>query len=105
MAAEPKKAGSIASAPPARKYEPEFKLGDSEASRPVAADGAYARISDARKALKDNKLSKDEYKKVVAQLETMMKKEIDQAKTDYKADKISKKEYKERVAAIEKKYK
>ena len=42
---------------------------------------------------------------MVAQLETMMKKEIDQAKTDYKADKISKKEYKERVAAIEKKYK
>ena len=80
-------------------------MSDSEARRPVAADGPYSRISDARKALKENKLSKDEYKKAVAQLETAMKKEIDQAKTDYKADKISKREYRDRVAAIEKKYK
>ena len=105
VAPEPKKTGSTVSAPPARQYQPEFKLSDSEARRPVAADGAYARISDARKALKENKLSKNEYKKVVAQLETVMKKEIDQAKTDYKADKISKREYRDRVAAIEKKYK
>lgn len=105
VATEPKKAASTASAPPARQYEPEFKLGGSEASRPVAADGLYARISDAKKALKENKLGKDEYKKVVARLETVMKKEIDQAKTEYKADKISKKEYKDRVELIEKKYK
>ncbi len=105
VATEPKKAASTASAPPARQYEPEFKLDDSEARRPVAADGLYARISDAKKALKENKLGKDEYKKVVARLETVMKKEIDQAKTEYKADKISKKEYKDRVELIEKKYK
>jgi hypothetical protein len=102
---EPKKTGTSASAPPAQKYEPEFKVGENEAKRPVSVSSSYTRISDAKRALKEKKLSKDEFKKVMDLLEKDKKKEIDQAKRDLKADKINKKEYKDRVDAIEKKYK
>lgn len=105
VAPEPKKAGVSAAAPPARQYEPEFKVSDSGTKQPVTANSQYARISDAKQAYKEKKLSKDEYKKVISRLEDSMKQEIDQAKRDYKADKISKKEYRDRVALIEKKYK
>ncbi len=101
---EPRKTGTPASAPAAQKYEPEFKVSDPETRRP-AAGSSYTRISDAKKALNEKKISKDEYKKAVSRLESDMKKEIDQAKRDLKADKINKKEYKDRVEAIEKKYK
>ena len=101
---EPRKTVTPASAPAAQKYEPEFKASDPETKRP-AAGSSYTRISDAKKALNDKKISKDEYKQAVNRLENDMKKEIDQAKRDYKADKINKKEYKARVEIIEKKYK
>jgi len=104
-APEAKQAGTSASAPPSRQYQPEFKLSGSDAKQPVAAPSAYARISDAKKAYKEKKITKDEYKKIVDRLEGSMRKEIDLAKTDYKADRISKKEYRDRVALIEKKYK
>ena len=93
-----------ASAPVAQKYEPEFKASDPETKRP-ATGSSYTRISDAKKALNDKKIGKDEYKKAVSRLENEMDKEIDLAKRDYKAGKINKKEYKDRVDAIEKKYK
>ena len=86
-------------------YQPEFEIGDSETKRSKEAVSPYTRISDAKKAYKEKKLGKDEYKKIVNRLEDSMGKEIDQAKTDYKADKIGKKEYKTRVEAIERKYK
>lgn len=101
---EPLKTGTSASAPPVQEYEPEFKVGDTEAKRP-AVDSAYTKISDAKKAYKEKKLTKDEYKKVVGRLEIAMKHETDQAKRDLKADKLNKKEYKNRIAAIEKEYK
>ena len=101
---EPLKTGTSASAPPVQEYEPEFKVGDTEAKRP-AVDSAYTKISDAKKAYKEKKLTKDEYKKVVGRLEIAMKNETDQAKRDLKADKLNKKEYKNRIAAIEKEYK
>jgi phospholipid-binding lipoprotein MlaA len=101
---EPQKTGTSASAPPVQEYEPEFKVGDTEAKRP-AVGSAYTKISDARKAYKEKKLTKDEYKKVVGRLESAMKNETDQAKRDLKADKLDKIEYKNRIAAIEKEYK
>ena len=95
-----------ATVPPAQKYEPEFKMGENQVKPPAgaSASSSYTRTSDARKALKDKKISKDEYKKIVDRLEKSMKQEIDQAKRDYKVDRINKKEYKDRVDAIEKKY-
>ena len=101
---EPRKTVAPVSAPAVQKYEPEFKVSDPETKRPSAVS-SYARISDAKKALNDKKINKDDYKQAVNRLENDMKKEIDQAKRDYKADKINKKEYKDRVEAIEKKYK
>jgi adenylate cyclase len=98
-------------APAAKQYQPEFNLNKSSAAQKPdvvagnAAGLAYARISDAKKAYKDKKISKDEYRKIAKLLEKQMDSEIDQAKRDYKADKISKKEYKERVSQIEKQYK
>ena len=92
-----------ASTPPP-VYQKEFSSTRNEA--PVARQpGVYAKISDAKKAYKEKKITKDEYKKIVNGLEDSMKKEVNQAKTDYKADKISKKEYKDRVETIEQKYK
>ena len=101
---EPRKTVAPVSAPAAQKYEQEFKASDPEIKRP-AMGGNYTRISDAKKALNDKKISKDEYKKAVSRLENEMDKEIDLVKRDYKADKINKKEYKDRVEIIEKKYK
>lgn len=105
VAPEPKKAGTSVSAPPARQPQSQLKASNSETKRPLMVESPYAKISDAKKAYKEKKLTKDEYKKIVERLESSMKTEISQAKTDYKADRISKKEYKERVSAIEKKYK
>ena len=85
-------------------YQKEFATTKTEA--PVVNQPlAYVKISDAKKALKEKKISKDQYKKIVDGLEDSMKKEVSQAKSDYKADKITKKEYKDRIEAIEKKYK
>ncbi len=100
-----KTAGVPAPTATTRSYQSEFKLSDSEARQPAAMTSAYSRISDARKAYKEKKITKDEYKKIVDRLESDMKKEINLAKADYKADRISKKEYRDRVGLIEKKYK
>jgi class 3 adenylate cyclase len=105
VAPDTKTAVKSAAAPPPRQFQQEFKLSGSEAGKPGVASSPYARISDARRALKENKLGRDEYKRVVARLETAMKTEIDQAKSDYKADRITRKEYRDRVGLIEKKYK
>ena len=92
-------------APPAPTYQKEFSPAK-KAEAPVARQpGIYTKISDAKKAYKEKKITKDEYKKIVNGLEDSMEQEIKQAKSDYKSDKISKKEYKDRVEVIEKKYK
>jgi class 3 adenylate cyclase len=105
VAPEPKKTVTSASAPLTKQNQPEFKNSDGVARRPVAVANPYPRISIAKKAYKDKKISKDEYKNIVERLETSMKTEIGEAKADYKSDRITKKEYKDRVDAIEKKYK
>jgi class 3 adenylate cyclase len=90
-----------------RQYQPEFTLGKGAppATTPAPAGQTYARISDAKRAYKEEKIGKDQYKRIVAGLEHQMSQEIDQARRDYKAEKIGKKEYRDRVEAIEKKYK
>lgn len=114
----------IASLP---RYQPEFKVGERPESKVTSTPAqpsyqkefvttkselpvvhrpnTYSKISDAKKAYKDRKISKDEYKKIANDLENSMEQEIKQAKNDYKTEKISKKEYKDRIEAIEKKYK
>lgn len=88
---------------PAPHYQPEFTVTTTD--KAAAAAPAYTRISDAKKAYKDEKITKDEYKRIVNRLEDQMDRDIDQAKRDYKAGKIDKKAYKERVSNIEKQYK
>jgi class 3 adenylate cyclase len=98
--ASPAKPATVQPAPAATasapQYQQEFNLPKPQ---------TYTRISDAKRAYKDGRLGKDEYKKIVNQLENQMDREIDQAKRDYKGKKIDKKTYKDRIAAIEKKYK
>ena len=101
---EPRRIVTPASAPAAQRYEPGFNLSNPETKRPVAVS-SYTRISDAKRAYNEKKISKDEYKQAVSRLEIEIKKEVDQAKHDYKTDKINRREYKDRVEAIEKKYK
>lgn len=95
-----------ATTPPTQppSYQKEFVTTKSE-TPVVHRPSTYTKISDAKKAYKDKRITKDEYKKIANDLENSMEQEIKQAKIDYKADKISKKEYKDRIEAIEKKYK
>lgn len=85
-------------------YQKEFVTTKSETAV-VNRVSTYTKISDAKKAYKDRKITKAEYKKIANDLKNSMEQDIKQAKNDYKADKITKKEYKDRVVAIEKKYK
>ena len=96
---------ATAKAAPASQYQPEFSLSKEPAARDAGGDPSSTRISDAKRAYKDKKLSKDQYKQIVDRLEKSMKQEVQQAKNDYKADRIGKKEYKDRIEQIEKQYK
>jgi len=90
---------------PAR-YEKEFDL-KSDAPPPtvgVLAD-RVTRLSEAKRAYKDDRMTKDEYKRAVARIKGLIQKEVDDAKRDYKSDRISRKEYKDRIEAIEARYK
>ena len=86
------------------QYEPEFDL--KKDAPPTSPDVvlSIARLSEAKKAYKEDRISKDDYRHAVDRIEKQMDKELDQAKRDYKSDKITRKEYKERVEAIRKKY-
>lgn len=99
---EPKTAPPAPAQPPS--YQKEFATTKSETPA-VNRPSTYTKIGDAKKAYKDKKITKDEYKKIVNSLENSMEQEVKQAKSDFKSDKISKKEYKDRIEAIEKKYK
>jgi adenylate cyclase len=97
--------GAAAKAAPTDRYQPEFSLSKSDATPDSAGSLSYARISDAKRAYKDKKISKDQYKKIVNSLESAMEQEIQQVKVDYKANKISKQEYRDRIDRIETQYK
>ena len=102
--AEQRPEPKVTSTPAQPSYQKEFVTTKSET--PVTnRPSIYTKISDAKKAYKDKRITKDEYKKIANDLENSMQQEIKQAKNDYKADKISKKEYRDRIEAIEKKYK
>jgi class 3 adenylate cyclase len=97
-----------------RSYQSEPATGESRphtrpmgnaARQSAAGDNQYTRISDARRAFRDNKISRPEYRKIVDRLEEDKAREINQAKRDLKADRISRKEYRDRVDQIERKYK
>jgi hypothetical protein len=98
-------AATVAPPPAPPRYQPEFDL--KKDSPPVGANlaAAITSLGEAKKAYKEERISKDDYKHAVARIEKQMEQEVDQAKRDYKGDKISKKEYKDRIEAIEKKYK
>jgi class 3 adenylate cyclase len=89
-------------APPPRRYQEEFTLSKSEPAVPPGA--AYTRISDAKRAYKDDKLSKSEYRHIVNRLEDTMEREIDLAKRDYKAERISRDQLKQRIIEIKRRY-
>lgn len=105
VASPPATRPAPASPPAAPRYQQEFQLSKA-ADRPAAgADLSYSHISDIKKALKDKRISKDQYKRALAALEKQMDAEKDQVKRDYKADKIDRKEYKKQLDAIDRKYK
>jgi len=95
--------------PPAPRYQPEFDI-KKDGPAVAATSGAtlaqgITRLSEVKKAYKEEKISKDDYKRAVQRIKKQIEQEVDQAKRDYKSDKITKKEYKDRIEAIEKKYK
>lgn len=101
---EPRPEPKIATTPAQPTYQKEFVTTKSE-TPVVHRPSIYTKISDAKKAYKDKRITKDEYKKIANDLENSMVQEVKQAKNDYKSDKITKKEYRDRIEAIEKKYK
>lgn len=104
-AAAPVKQETPAPPPAAPHYQPEFDIKKDSPPSPKAIAQGINRLSEAKKALKDDKISKDDYKRAVQRIEKQIEQEIDQAKRDYKSDRINKKQYKDRIEAIEKKYK
>jgi class 3 adenylate cyclase len=64
----------------------------------------YTRIADAKKAYKAEKITKEEYRRIVERIKIAMRREIDEAKRDYRAKRITKPEYRARIDEIEKRH-
>jgi len=99
----PKPAPAAAPAP-VKKYEPEFDLVQNKPLTGPALARTFTRVSDAKQAYRDEKISKNDYKEAVARIRKLIERDIDEAKRDYKSDRISRKEYRHRIEEIEKKY-
>jgi class 3 adenylate cyclase len=101
----PVKAAPVAPQPPAPVARP--------APAPVPPPAAplaqppkleYARISDAKAAFRDKRISKEELRRIISRIENAKAREIDQAKRDYRAKRLTKEEFRARVEEIEKRY-
>jgi len=91
--------------PPPARYQPEFDLKAEVPTKGPAYAARITRLSEAKQAYKDERISKDDYKLTVKRIKELIAKDVDQVKRDYRSDKISRKEYKDRVEAIEARYK
>jgi class 3 adenylate cyclase len=75
-----------------------------ESWAPVALGPQYTRLSEARRALKENKLDRTEYRRAVTAIESSRDREINLVRRDLSAGHITKAEYKARVEEIVKRY-